>query len=340
MKHHKITPLLIKQGIDSYPGGICFAMPDGRPILVNQQFNLLTSQLTGHTVMDVLALWTELSHLEAGRSCRRIIRNWDISPMDDPDSLCFQFPDGALWRFRRDILQDKPCPYLQIEAANVTDLYSRSSELLENNKKLRELSQRQHRLLADIVQINRDRELLQAKMRIHADLGRCLIATKKALRQNASPAQMADILQDWENTIRSLSHIPSDPASSRLSMEAELLQVARMIGCQVELTGQRPEAGRPQQLLFASVREALTNAVRHANATILTVQCQKTEGLYHVEISDNGNSCPGSISESGGLSSLRRQLEQEGAILQIQCRDGVRLLIDIPILPDGWDEEV
>ena len=48
----KQTVKMIKQAIDSYPGGISFATLDGRVILVNEKMNELVNELLGHTILN------------------------------------------------------------------------------------------------------------------------------------------------------------------------------------------------------------------------------------------------------------------------------------------------
>jgi signal transduction histidine kinase len=61
-----------------------------------------------------------------------------------------------------------------------------------------------------------------------------------------------------------------------------------MIGCRIDFDGERPADRGAARLLYAAVREALTNAVRHAGAdTAHRLHPPQAPG-YHVEISDNG----------------------------------------------------
>ena len=55
------------------------------------------------------------------------------------------------------------------------------------HRRLRSLQSRQKTLLENIVQINRDKELLAAKIRIHDWMGRCLVATEQYLSREAPP---------------------------------------------------------------------------------------------------------------------------------------------------------
>ena len=70
----------------------------------------------------------------------------------------------------------------------------------------------------------------------------------------------------------------------------------------------------------AVVREAVSNAVRHADATALTVRVSVEDDLC-VEVSDNGRGMPAEITGSG-LTNLRRRAEQAGGELTIDSTPG------------------
>jgi len=331
------VPQKIREAIDTYPGGICFAMTSGRPILVNRKMNELILVLTGHTILDETRVWEELSRFAGANGCERLERPWDEGESGTADGqLGFRFPDGRVWRFQREYLLDRGTDYVQLEASDITDLYRLSEELCENNRRLSGLRARQKKLLGNIVQINREKELLDAKMRVHDEFGRCLIATKKALSEETLSRDVAEISKAWEDAIRGLTNIPLEQAETEISQEAELLQVADMIGCRIVFDGARPSEKNAQRLLYAAVREALTNAVRHAGADRLTVAVRATESGWRAEISDNGRADVRAIREGDGLRGLRSRLEQEGATLEIRCAGGVGLVVEIP---SGGEQE-
>lgn len=323
---------MIKKAIDSYPGGICFSALDGRVILVNEKMNRLVLELTGHTILNAKAAWEELTNFANNGKAEKLTQSWLPKESDKVNEsthqqLLFRFSDSSVWRFELRFLDSNT---VQIEAAEITELYRLSEELYENTIRLQEMQKRQKALLDSIVEVNLNKEILAAKMHIHDELGHCLLATTKAITED-SLAENANVLREnWNSTIRDFSNIPTVWTVPDSSLQSELMQVAELIGCKVVFLGEHPKSRKALQLLYAAVREALTNAVRHADATELTVKIEPCREHYHVEISDNGSASVSSITEGNGLSALRQRLVQEGASLTVLCNNKVSLIVNIP----------
>lgn len=323
---------MIKKAIDSYPGGICFSALDGRVILVNEKMNKLMLELTGHTILNAKAAWEKLTNFANNSKAEKLTQSWLPKDTNNENEsthqqLFFRFSDNSVWRFELRFLDSN---IVQVEAAEITELYRLSEELYENTIRLQEIQKRQKALLDSIVEINLNKEILAAKMHIHDELGHCLLATTKAITEDRL-AENADVLREnWNSAIHDFSNISTVWTVSDSSLQSELMQVAELIGCKVTFLGEQPKSRKALQLLYAAVREALTNAVRHADATELTVKIEQDEKRYHIEVSDNGSVSVSSITEGNGLSALRQRLEQEGASLKVLCDNSVSLIVSIP----------
>lgn len=300
----KTSAKMIKKAIDSYPGGICFSALDGRVILVNEKMNKLMLELTGHTILNAKVAWEELANFANNGKAEKLNQSWLPKDPDNGNGsthqqLFFRFSDSSVWRFELRFLDSNT---VQIEAAEITELYRLSEELYENTIRLQDMQKRQKALLATTKAITEDR-----------------------LAENADTLR-----KSWNSTIQDFSNISTVWTVPDSSLQSELMQVAELIGCKVTFLGEQPKSRKALQLLYAAVREALTNAVRHADATELTVRIKQDKQRYHIEISDNGGVSVSSITEGNGLSALRQRLEQEGATLKVLCDNSVSLLVDIP----------
>lgn len=316
-----LTSKLIRNAIDGYPGGICFAALDGRPILVNRKMNEICYQLTGATVTNTEAMWQELICLSISQGSENA---------DGANSILCRLNDKSIWQFQKKLLEINKAQVTQFEASDITELYEYQNRLVENNLHVSQLHSRQRELLKNIVQNNLDKELLGAKMRIHDNFGRLLIMTKSVLSEESSESSTRDLFAAWENVITDMENASISVDVKETSPQDELIQVADLIGCRVTFTGKQPSSRKALLLLYAAIREALTNAVRHAGADGLTVAITDGDDNYLVRISSNGRSASSPIREGSGLTNLRKRLEQEGATLNYDYKNGVALILTIP----------
>ena len=73
--------------------------------------------------------------------------------------------------------------------------------------------------------------------------------------------------------------------------------------------------------LLAVTREALSNCVRHANATSIDVRVELTDGQITLQVIDNGHGIS-NPTHCGGLTTMRRHAETHNGTLQLATPDG------------------
>ena len=116
-------------------------------------------------------------------------------------------------------------------------------------------------------------------------------------------------------------------------IEHELAEARRTL----ETAGIRMEASvRPQALspaqegVFAlALREAVTNVIRHAHATVCRLSLQRNGSWCEMEIADDG--CGGGSAEGNGLSGMRQRVEALGGVLERNGSSGTLLRIRVPV---------
>jgi signal transduction histidine kinase len=106
-------------------------------------------------------------------------------------------------------------------------------------------------------------------------------------------------------------------------------------------TGVAMDADRQHELLRL-VREATTNAINHAMATLLTVRIQRRTGVLLIDLADDGRGFD-TAPESGapvsahrlGLAGMRERAERLGAKLEIESHPGAgtRVRLTVPLHP-------
>lgn len=329
LKSRLHTVALIREAINSYPDGICFAAPGGRPILANKKINDICYKLTGHTVTNADRMWEELGDKRIPDTLSDLKGDSSNDLNEGTEQILCRLEKKQVWQFqRRQLLLDSG-PVMQYEAANVSELYRYQKQLQEKNEQLAQMLERQRVLLKNIVENNLKQELLDTKMRIHSDFGKLLVMTESRL-SNWQEKDKSEIFEAWDHVITDLENASEREEIVTDSPQTELLKIAEMIGCKVEFIGEQPKERRVLLLLYAAIREALTNAVRHAGADRLIVEIQHDEKCYKITISSNGRNDVMSVQEGGGLSDLRHRLEQEGATLFLEINGGVVMHVMIP----------
>jgi signal transduction histidine kinase len=87
-----------------------------------------------------------------------------------------------------------------------------------------------------------------------------------------------------------------------------------------------PDLIRPD--LLAVVQEALSNVVRHANATQVRVVVAAADGRLTVAVHDNGVGCPAGVKSRGGLRNLRRRARDHGGTFEIRAADPTGTVVE------------
>ena len=103
---------MIRNAINTYPDGICFAATDGRPILANKKINDVCYGLTGHTITNATAMWQTLMLKALPQS---------HEDTKEAESILCRIEDGTVWQFQRRLLQVNKSQILQSYTNTETD---------------------------------------------------------------------------------------------------------------------------------------------------------------------------------------------------------------------------
>ena len=322
----EITPDSIREALDNLPSGLCFSDTDGRPLLTNRRMYDLAGDAGGQFLRNAEVFWQSLTAFE-GRG--------GIALLQGGPAPVLRWPDGGVWHFTKAGLTLTDQRYNQTTAANVTGFHRLSSELAESNAALERQQKRLKKLIEGMIEITREEEILAFKVHIHNELGRCVLAGRRSL-DDPVPEGVEQALALWREVANRLEISAAGTTPTSGETLRQLADLAALLGCSIELGGELPENEDAAYLLLTAVREAVTNAVRHAGANRVTVALAYENDTLAAQIADNGTSRPDSIAEGGGLTTLRSRVEQAGGELKILCDGGVSLQLRLPLT--GEDE--
>jgi signal transduction histidine kinase len=133
------------------------------------------------------------------------------------------------------------------------------------------------------------------------------------------------VVDDLDETIkdvrRTIYQLHASPGVGGLRSEIdEVLEHAEdALGFAPSLRTEGPLSAVPDEVgadLVAVLRESLTNAAKHADATAVRVEVRVGSAL-EASISDNGNGMPASLSRRSGLANLQARAEEHGGSLTV-----------------------
>ena len=303
----KISPMSIKQGADRLTTGICCYDENGRPKLVNHSMERLCRSITGEPLLNASDFWKKLSGGEVMPG-NTVIKSGSepIILLESGEVRCFS---------RKEIISGKK-PVFELSASDITEQYALSRRLMENNAELEAIKKRLILFSENVSDITREREILAAKVSIHDRLGNTLIAARRYIETGEEAISRKTLLDMFNSNIALLRREAEQPPEDE-ALDS-LYEAAQIMGITLTVEGDLPKNdNRAMRLVMCAARECITNAVRHAGATVLTIVAFSDRDGYTVEYKNNGTPPEDEITEGGGLSSLRKSVEDEGGKMEI-----------------------
>jgi len=305
-KNTHITSASVRESVDELPAGVCYYLEDGRCILVNHRMDDICFSLTGHSLQDGTALCDYVK-----------------------DKPIHALSDGTAVSFRHRLLSYRSAPLHELIADDVTELYEKSERLKAENERIRQMAAGMKAYGETVADTVRRQEILQAKINIHDEMNRMILATKKAAQNGGSGTERGDILRMWRGQALLLCKEADTRRSSHIV--SDLNALASVIGISLVWNG-APASEEPSvlSLFLAAAREAMMNAAKHAGAGRLMIDIEENAASLQAAFTNDGKKPAASIQKTGGLLSLSQRLERAGGQMHIETGNGFCLTVIIP----------
>ena len=317
-EQRQITPMSVKAATDSLPDGLCFYLPGGRIVLVNETMQTLCQTLTG----DYLANgeWFRRRLLEdQGLPARR--------QETEDGILVLELSEGTAWAFSEAQAQDRGSPVTMLMAANVTELVQKREALRQLQGQLAGLNRQLTDYYRDIAALTTQKEILEARVRLHDEMGADLLMMQRYLLHEGGAEDRAQIEARLR---RSLSFLKSQTQTQRRDEVAMILDTARQLNLQIVIDGVPPQDKVLRHVLATALHECMTNTLRHAGGDALTLTLTDAGDRLLARLTNNGTQPTGPIRESGGLKSLRALTEQAGGRMRVTVSPEFAVCLELP----------
>lgn len=306
----------IKEAFDNLPTGVCFFNESGLPVLCNHAMYRFSFAVCGKDVQFITDLENCLED--------------SFVPVTDTkkDGKVFVLSNGCAWQLEKRIFaHENGDVYTQFVATDVTKLHNTRVELQNDNARLSRVQADLQRLSANIVAVTREEEILNTKMRVHDEMGRCLVEARKYMRQGCDENIPDSVVKSWQ---RAVSMIKYNNETTDEDMLYQVRKTCESVKLNFIQNGTLPKEEDTAYILTCAIRECVTNAVRYAGAKELYVDFSETDDTATVVVTNNGKQPDSEIVEGGGLSTLRRRVEYAGGTMTVQSFPAFSLTVNVP----------
>lgn len=347
-RQENFTVISVKQGLDAMEEGICFYTENGLPQFTNKYMNDVSLAISGRTIVDASGFWNDLQRGYIDKKCSIITSIDDMVIVKTPEKVC------AI--SNRDIGGELK----EMVMVDITSEYGTFEELLGKYESLEQQQERLKEYNKNVTQATIERELLNAKIHIHDELGEILLAAKRFIQNKDREEKAANEIRNIKTAeaetngapgrgdidrrtvtelwLKNLSLLGVEREQTEEDEYAEIYRAASDIGMKIEVTGELPQEGKAKSVTASAMHECLTNTFRHAGGDTVYVESVKVientetgknSSGYILTFTNNGKPPEGDIEERGGLKSLRKMAEDAGFDMKIETAGGFKLILDL-----------
>ena len=163
-----------------------------------------------------------------------------------------------------------------------------------------------------------------------------LMAVTKDERQREALSQVKDTLSQGMNSIRSSIHNIHEDS---MNLEAKLNELKdNFTFCEVKLNYKITTdfTMKEKYTFLYIVKEALSNVMKHSNATAVSIVFAELPGFYRIIIEDNGTLVKSQMGRQRGMgvSGMYDRINGLGGNINISCENGYRIFITLPKVSD------
>lgn len=311
----------IKESMDNLPDGICFSKLDGTPLLVNRQMQEISYEVFGRMLVNDVV-------------CAEEVRNNKIK---SPTKILQRDPlviesKGKIWLIKI-ILHEN---FRETLAYNITLEWAMYKEIESKTSQIQRINESLKNYQKNVVAYTRQKEILQAKIKIHDKIGQSLIYFRRYLeKKKKTKEDRTMLIKLWMESLLILdekndfTEEKPDTSKNKLLFE-KLISAAKDIGVKVHVDGKTPSQERDWILLIDIVHEALNNAIRHGDAKNIWIYLSEDELNKFLKIENDGLPAHGPIREKGGLKNIRQHIENYGGRMEIKVKPKFQLNLSWP----------
>lgn len=201
----------------------------------------------------------------------------------------------------------------EIITFDITEVFELHQKLNEQNRKLEENNKQILLSIDNIEELEREKNLLKLKNKYHDILGQNLSILQQYLnKENISQENFEEI----KFMIQKMFIDIEDTEDTNTNLE-NLIKIHKKNGTDIIIDGKLPQNKENAKVFFEIIREATTNAIRHADSSKIFVKINETLEETFMIITNDGKKPNEFIMENQGIKDMRRKVDKLGGMFYI-----------------------
>ena len=201
----------------------------------------------------------------------------------------------------------------EIITFDITEEYKLHQKLNGQNKKLKEKNKKILLSIDNIEVLEKEKNLLKLKNKYHDILGQNLSILQQYLnKENITQENFEEI----KFMIQKMFIDIEDTDDTNANLE-NLIKIHKKNGTDIIIDGKLPQNKETAKVFFEIIREATTNAIRHAGSSKVFVNIKETLEETYMIITNDGRKSNEFITENQGIKDMRRKVKKLGGMFYI-----------------------
>ncbi len=194
----------------------------------------------------------------------------------------------------------------EVIAFDITEEYSLKKELDEQNEKIKLNNKELVSSMENIENLEKEKNLLKIKNKYHDLLGQNLSVLQQYLNKEEINQENFDEIKFM---IKKMFIDIEDTEDPNINLQ-NLIKIHQNNGTNIIIKGKLPENEKQAKVFFEIIREATTNAIKHAGSSKIFVEIKETLEETYMVITNDGKKPNEFITENEGIKGMRRKVEE------------------------------
>lgn len=333
-RQEDITAFSTIETVNVIPVGILYLDPKGCPLLMNRCMRKNLVELHMPTDLgDMSGTWSDLRNLstqkpESGKMGVSI----NLDRFGEARAVVEVSP-AEIRLFVHDSVMVSSRSFERIIGLDVTE-YAHAYDRLAQANHLLELAGKELQVqIEEVKKVADNAAYLRMRARVHDVIGQRLSILHRYLEEGRLDDES---LEQIDPLLRSIAaDLRRGGAGEPSEQLGDIVHAFGLVSVQIDVEGALPQDARVAAAFLQIIREASTNATKHAQAHQVHVRLWQ-EGtdagaVAHMTISNDGSPAPVSYREGTGIPGMRRVAQDLGGSLEVRPAPPFTLAVSIPL---------